>query len=87
MVRQRHPRLDAASQGRVYSAVQSPIQRPVVKIESAEIRFDPTGTVTLYAGTSQPGGEAVGIMVPPIGSGLEHWHASKLRGEDDERIF
>ena len=39
-----------------------------------------------HPGTGKPSGEAVGIVVAPIGAGLKHWHAAKLSGEDNQRV-
>ena len=40
-----------------------------------------------HSGTGKPSGEAVRIMVAPVGAGLKHWHAAELGGEHYERVF
>ena len=37
--------------------------------------------------TGKPSGEAVRIVVAPVGAGLKHWHAAELGCEHHERVF
>ena len=39
---------------------------------------------SFYTSTSKPGGEAVRIMVAPVGAGLKHWPATKTPRENHD---
>ena len=40
-----------------------------------------------YAGTGKPGGEAVWVVVAPVGASLKHRHAAKLRSKNYKCVF
>jgi len=40
-----------------------------------------------YAGSGQPGGEAIGVVIPSAGTFLEGWHPAKFGTENDKGVF
>ncbi len=53
----------------------------------AELVGSSEAHTSLYAGASEPGSEAMRVVVTAVGAGLKHWHSAELGSKHDECVF